>query len=487
MSAGFPSPSPNRPARIDRLLSLMLLCTVVCVYLPAIGFDFVNWDDPWYITGNELIRSWHPRNLWRISTEVVARNYAPITQFSYLLDHTLWGDWPGGYHLTNFLLHGFNAVLVYALVARLAGSRFVGWGTALLFAVHPVHVESVAWVSSRKGLLSASFLLASLWYWLRPDRTERHEWRGILFFILALLTKAIAVVMPPLVLAYDMLVLRRKFADAFPRQVIPGFLALWLLLVTMSAQSTDIGGVRDHLSLSKPHLLAVDAIIVWRYLGMLVWPGGLAILYDPPTAGIAASAALAITAWMIVAVFIWRIRRNAPRLALAAAAFWLFLLPVLNLFPITTLMNDRYLYLPSIPAFAVAIALIRYPHTAAALLRNGCAAIEYRTAPAPAPGRFHATLGCLIVLLLTGFYANGSRDRLGVWRDGLSLWTETRQQVPQLPVVQIQYANTLQALGQTRLALEVLHDALSQARLDDADRRRIEAKLRDWQSTEAGR
>ena len=98
---------------------LSLAAMVLVLYWPTLGFDFVNWDDPWYVINNPLIRSWHPANLLQLATQVAIKNYAPATMFSYLLDYTFWGLRPCGYHLTNMLLHAVNAVLVYVLIERL--------------------------------------------------------------------------------------------------------------------------------------------------------------------------------------------------------------------------------------------------------------------------------------------------------------------------------------------------------------------------------
>jgi len=315
--ADLPECSLGRRPKLRWMSLLGPVALVVAVYWPSVGFDFVNWDDPWYVINNPLIRSWHPANLFRIVSEVAIKNYAPVTMFSYLVDHTLWGDWPGGYHLTNLLLHALNAVLVYTLILQVTESRLTGVFSAALFAVHPVQIESVAWVSSRKGLLSGAFILASLIFWLKKNRTDRDEGCGLLFFALALLSKAIAVVVPFVVLTYDVVVQRRTFSSALARQAIPGFLAVMLLLITMSAQTTEMGGVRDHMELGKLHILAVDSIILWRYVGMLVWPSNLCVLYNPATSGIALGVVLSLIGWTAVVVALVRCRNRSPMIAFA--------------------------------------------------------------------------------------------------------------------------------------------------------------------------
>ena len=181
------------------------------VYWPVHSFEFVNWDDTWYVLRNEYIQSWHPSNLWDIATQVINRNYSPMIIYTLLVEHTFFGMDPAGYHVFNVLLHTLNAVLVFALVSRLANSQSVGWTTAAFFAIHPVQLESVAWVTSVKGLVCGVFVLAHLICVMRPERTPKQELWGLVFFALAVFSKALTVVVPAIVLLYDMLICRKKF------------------------------------------------------------------------------------------------------------------------------------------------------------------------------------------------------------------------------------------------------------------------------------
>jgi hypothetical protein len=456
---------------MDLWLCLSLVAAIGIVYGRTVQFDFVNWDDPWYVVNNEIIKSWHPSNLYKVATTFVTRNYAPVTITSYLIEHTIWGLWPGGYHLTNIVIHAINAVLVYVLIVQLTGNRYVGWVTAALFALHPIQIETAAWISSRKGLLSGAFMLAALICWLRPERSAKHELWGLAFLALALMSKALAVVVPPIVLSYDVLICRRQFAESLVRQIVPGIMAFLLLVVTMNAQVSSIGGVRDHLSLTKLQILGVDSVILWRYIGMLIYPGNLCVLYDPPTSGIALEIAFSVAGWILVAALIYRCRYSHPLIAFAAVTAITLMIPILNLFPITTLMNDRYLYLPSIAVFAVAVAGLE---------------TLFRSIIIPATddisGRHslrrmlqNCTAGAGIA-----FYGLLTIQHLPVWQNPRSLWEHTQQHVPQLAVVQIQYANMLHAEGDNKQARSVLETALAQLDPDPADRKRILEKLSAW-------
>lgn len=446
-----------------------LAILTIWLYAPTRHFEFVNWDDPWYILKNPLIQSWSLANLKSIATESVVRNFAPLTIFSFLVEYTIWGDWAGGYHLVNVLLHTMNVLLVFFLLRQVSQRTGLAIATAVLFAVHPMHVESIAWISSRKGLLAGVFMLSSFLCWLRRDRTPKHEVWGIFFLILGLLSKAIAIVVPPIVLCYDVFVRRDRFKDALIRQMIPGFLSVWLLLTTMAAQVTMLGGLRGHFELNRLEILAIDLMILWRYVGMLLCPNNLCVLYNPPTTDIWFPAFIAGLGWLGVSWWFWSKRDREPLVFVGGVSWVVLLIPVLNFFPITTLMNDRYLYLPSIPAFALLVA-------------GGCWLLQQISKRAT-PRMAWAVGGVLMILITSGFIQK-TRNYLPVWRNDLALWSYASQQTPYLPAVQIQRAISLHNAGQTQAAIQALDYALAYCDPDEVDRERIEAKKVAWMNND---
>jgi hypothetical protein len=281
----------------------------------------------------------------------------------------------------------------------------------------------------------------------------------------ALFCKAIALVVPAIVLTYDVFVRRQEFKYALVRQLIPGMISLWFLLTTMSAQVMLLGGVRGHYELSRLEILAADFLILWRYVGMLLCPQDLCVLYDPATSGIWALAILAGCGWGIFYTWVWAKREQQPLVLLAAVSWIMLLIPVLNLFPITTLMNDRYLYLPSIPALALLVA--------------GVGMVIQRIGETISRPLSWAIASAMMLLVTAGFVQR-TRNYLPVWRSDLALWEHAVEQVPQLPVVQIQRAMSLQHAGQTEAALKALDYALAHCNPDDLDRERIKAKQIEW-------
>ncbi len=465
------------------IMPCLIMLIALGLYLPTLGYEFVNWDDPWYVIHNPIIKSWNAENLHGVATQSVARNYAPITQLSLLIDHTFWGLNATGYHLTNIIFHALNVGLVFVLMRRLSRSYFVAWTTALLFATHPVQIETVAWVSSRKSVLSATFMLASLIYWLNPERTKRDERIATAWLFVALLTKAIAVVVPAIVLAYDIIVRKRSFVDSLLKQFVPGLAAVWLLLMTMSAQTTIVGGTREHFHLHKLEILALDALIMWKYVGMLFIPKDLNVMYHVPTSGLAIPITLSIIGWAVAWYFAIHQRNRRPQLLFAMSVFFLLFIPVLNLFPLTTLMNDRYLYLPSIAAFGLfarmLLAVGRWASEVAeswyeARLKSKQAASDrgYWIGRA-LQGAFAGTAVSACVL--------STSAHLPVWQNDYSLWSYASEQTPRLTVVQFQWATCLHNHGQTEEAIQVLNRALNNCTPDDIDRKRIHEAISEWQ------
>ena len=456
---------------LEHLWAVSSLVALICLlYWPTLRYEFLNWDDLSYIVENDLIKSWHPLNLWRVMTEPVTRNFAPLTIATFLIEHTLWGLNSGGYHATNVLLHALNAVLVFAFVKQWTRNSWAAWIGAALFAVHPMQIESVAWVSSRKTLLSSASMLACGMCYLRPQRTVRNEAWGLLWLLLGLLCKASTVVVPPIVVAYDMLVARKKFSEAVPSQVIPCFLCVMLTLITMSAQNTVMGGVRTHMEMNKLEIVAIDATLMVRYLSMLAVPEKLCVLYDPPTRGIAVQIALSLLAWGGLTGFLWVRRDQYPRLAFGLATWYWLLFPVLNFFPITTLMNDRYMYLPCIVVFMAVVETVR-------LLGVWVCA---RWGDRESTRSLFVSLNTVLFVSLIGAYAIASHRYLPVWRNPMTLWGHARQVTPTLAVVHIQWATTLQAHGDIPGALSALQFALDQCHPDPGDVKLIQEMQAEW-------
>jgi protein O-mannosyl-transferase len=409
--AGF---EPAKAVPVGTLLGgLVILCAVFLAYLPALRGGFI-WDDDAYVTENRLLTApdgW--RRIWFSAHS--QSQYFPMTYTTLRLEHTLWGLKAPGYHAVNVLLHSVNALLAWALLRKLAVPG--AWLAAAVFALHPVQVESAAWITELKNTQSTCFGLLTLLVWLRfVEGKSSRPWLlyalALALYTLALLSKTTACTLPAAMLL--MVWLRnntvgwRRVAEVAP------FLALGLGLGFLSVWwEGHLGNyVRDsgvHLSWLERLLIASRA--VWFYLGKLAWPVNLTFSY--PRWAIDARE-LASYGWAIagvgVASLCWWRRRALGRGPIAALAFFVATLsPMLGFFPLYTFVYsfvaDHYQYLACLGPIALAAAVLTR------------LAARWQVRPA---GQYAFALGLLSVLgVLTWRQAGVYRDLETLWRDTL--------------------------------------------------------------------
>lgn len=276
------------------ILPLLLLFAVTAISfheVPSHSF-LINWDDQAYITQNFAIRGFSLENLKTAFSEYYVGNYAPIQMISYMFDYTLWGNNPFGYFLANVLYHAISAVLLYFMLIRLG---FWKWGAflgAAIFLVHPVQVESVAWLSQRKNLLAMLFYLLSFHAYLSYreregdiSRTWYYIW-SLSAFTLALLAKSVAVIFPVMLILYDHLVppVSRKLkghTDKIPYVIA----AVIIAVIAMISQDSNYGGGRIEYPPNALIVLPLSMLpVLLRYLQLLICPlpSTQSIMYFPP-------------------------------------------------------------------------------------------------------------------------------------------------------------------------------------------------------------
>jgi Tfp pilus assembly protein PilF len=419
--------------------ALAVAFLVVLLYLPALGNGFVNWDDDIYVYANPQIRSMAPASLWRAFTHIHAPsgNWHPLTMVSHAVDYAMWGLRPWGHHLTSILLHGCNAALVVLLAVRLLQARgcalskqgmlAAGVVAGLLFGLHPLHVESVAWVSERKDLLAALFYLLGVLSYLRyaghaagavgPWKDRRYL-TTLLCFVLSLLSKPMALSFPFVLLIIDWYPLDRlKDLRRILLEKIPFFVVdLGLATVTVLAQRAS-GAFRPlaEVTLGSRVLVATKAATL--YLTKTLLPTGLLPFYSYPARvslwswefGVPVAVMTAAVLGCLVAV------KKHRAFAAVLAYYGVVLLPVLGIVQIgPQAMADRYTYLPS-------VALV-------ALLGAGCGVLWDRHAIAAA--WWKKACAVTAALLLLGLLSWQSVRQVGVWRNSETLWSRVIQYEP---------------------------------------------------------
>jgi hypothetical protein len=418
---------PPRPkfGRLDLYLCALLAISTAAVYARAAALSFVGYDDPLYVASNPVVL----RGLtldgvgWAFSTYHAA-NWHPLTWLSHMLDVELWGVWAGGHHLTSVALHVTNTLLLFALLRTFTAERWRSAVVAALFALHPLHVESVVWVSERKDVLSSCFALVSLFaygHWAR--RGGAHRYAGALAaFALSLLAKPTWVTLPILLLLFDVWPLARlrlsvatRPTDRLLAEKLP-FAALSLVscVVTLAAQRSG-GALWASAEVALVDRLANALVSLWCYLGKTLWPVDLSVLYShpyiPETGGtpwlvwqlVAAAAAFVV----VSAVIFWL--RSRTHLVFGWLWYLVALVPVIGIVQVGAQgMADRYAYVPLIGIFVAVVWGI---------------GDELRRHAAPGA----AVVLSLCSILLFSFF---SWRQVGVWRDSVSLFEHALARTP---------------------------------------------------------
>jgi len=453
-------------------MAASLALVTIGLYWPATNHDFVNYDDNLYVTENPHVQGGlNPEGVKWAFSNPVAGNWHPLTMLSHMLDCQLYGLKPWGHHLTSVLLHALNTVLVFLLLRNLTGMLWRSMLVAAVFGLHPLHVESVAWVAERKDVLSAFFGLLALIFYAsyaqKRSRVERQESRAntavsaldprpsaldyslaLFFFALGLLSKPMLVTWPFVMLLLDYWPLGRvsnvecrvSRARHLVAEKIPFFaLAIVMSGVTFVAQKqTGTLAVVENLSLGAR---SANALISYcRYLGKLFWPSDLAIFYS--YAGkwpldlviMAGGLILGLTVLFIVQ------RRRHPFLLMGWLWYLGTLVPVIGLVQVgDQAMADRYAYIPSLGVLILTIWGIyeltrRWRYQEQAL----------------------SVAGCAVIVLCCGM----TRQQLGYWKDDETLFRHALEVTEHNYVAHNGLGNALDEKGQSAAAIDQFQEAI---------------------------
>lgn len=411
-------------------------------------------DDLGYVTGNPLIRSIDLRFFGRVFTTVVLNNWHPLTIISYALDYTLWGLNPFGYHLTNIIFHTANTFLAGTLAFRLAslsgqkedagGAIITGMVTALVFGLHPLHVESVAWVAERKDVVSCFFFLLSVLSYIRyAGGRPNFYFISLGFFALSLLSKAMAVTLPVVLIILDYYPLRRlrpgwtgALKSAFEKA--PYFiLSIALSVVTLLAQR---GAYVDLEKYGFPARLASALEAYIFYLYKMLLPFGLAPYYQIQTGAAFFDPALLASVALFLSITAFCLLTDKK----VFKAAWLYYL--ITLFPVIGLIQvggqaaaDRYTYIPGIAP--------------SILLGAGAGVLSKRAGKKPLSAIMAVLALALVVLTIR---------QEAIWKDTLTLWNHEIRLFPgRVKIAYNSRGGAYRELHDYRRALEDFNTAIS--------------------------
>ena len=345
-------------------ICILLVIATFIAYMQVLKYGFItSFDDTEYLTSNWNIKAGLTKEsiVWAFSTSY-ASNWHPVTWLSHMLDYEFYGLEPFGHHLTSLLFHIINTLLLFGVLLKMTGALWRSGLVAVLFALHPLNVESVAWVSERKNVLSTFFLLLTLWAYVRyvDKKNARNYLLVVLFLALGLMSKPMLVTLPFVLLLLDFWPLKR-FGEVRPARLIFEKVPLFILLIgscvaTFIAQKSG-GAIRSSEFSSLYFRIANALVSYFEYLRNMLWPSGLSVFYPHPGNALPIWKPLACTIVLVV-VTIWVVKeiRRAPYLAVGW--FWYLgtLVPVIGIVQVgEQAMADRYTYVPLIGIF-IAIA-----------------------------------------------------------------------------------------------------------------------------------
>jgi tetratricopeptide (TPR) repeat protein len=409
-------------------LCLLLAVVIFAVYFPALRHPFVIYDDVDYVSQNRQVQQGLTLETFRWAlTSMEFSNWHPLTWMSHALDCELFGLDAGGHHFTSLLLHSMDAVILFLLLSRMTGKMGRSLMVALLFGLHPVNVESVAWIAERKTVLSMLFLLLALWAYLwyaRKPGLARHGCVDALF-ALALAAKPMAVTFPFILLLMDYWPLQRIKSWQSPSETLalPQFPPLRLLteklpMFALSAASCTVTVIAQHRVAMKAMEAfplrdrVVNALFSYvMYLWKFVWPVHLSVFYAPQGARLAIWQAASCLAFLAaISILVWRERRTRPYFLFGWLWFLGTMVPMIGIVQVGDQgMADRYAYLPHVGIFVAVVW--------------GLADLAHSKRVEP---RWSAAAACAVLLVLFVL----TRGQLRNWESSYTLFTHSLQVTP---------------------------------------------------------
>jgi hypothetical protein len=423
-------------------LSLALACLVFLVYAGAME-NGVVWDTPHYLSNNDHVHEFNIENIrWALTTQHF-HNWHPVTWFSYMLDYSIYGGLdPWGFHLTNVVLHGVNAVLLFfvsfALLSKHHGNEkkyestdmLAAFFAALLLAVHPQHVESVVWIAERKDVLFLLFTILCVWFYIKFSETEKafNYWLALLCAAMAMASKPMAISIPVILLLLDVYPLRRVAygvagRGAFSRgtygyllvEKTPFILAsLFLAYMTMSAQQ---GPISEAPTLDIFQKVAVILLSYWSYLSKFLFPVSFSPFYPISEELSVVDYLPAVLGLMAITILaIYGMKKGQSWWLVCWLFYLLTLLPVVGVVKVGAQVSaDRYAYMPLIPIYILTGVLF------ARLVSGG--------------KRVGRAISVLVLAGVFFFLSSSTREYIKVWESNYTLWTHAANHSPNSLVV----------------------------------------------------
>jgi tetratricopeptide (TPR) repeat protein len=408
---------------------------VILAYFPAFKAGFTNWDDPAYITSNEVVRNFDADQFSDAFSTFRNGHYHPLTWLSLAADYAIGNGSPAPFHATNILIHLLNSLLLFILFARLTGNRTLSLATALLFGIHPMGVEAVAWISERKTVLYVLFFIISLIYYLKFTNTKKsiHYLLSVLFFVLSCLSKSMALVLPAILVMIDYYQGKSPFSIKTYINKIP-FLAISFITGLLSVWAQQAVMQQGHLK-EFTYSMGWGAWSFLLYLIKMIVPYPLSAFYPyPPDASLDTIRVIAgITVMALFLLLIVYFYRKNNRILVFALLFVLvnifFVLKFFNIPVSAYYMADRYAYLPAAGLW-LAVLSFAFP-----FFRNQLLLVRY------------------IIPAIVIVFVILSHQRSGIWKNSITLWTDVIDKQENATIAYINRGNAYREKKQYSLAI----------------------------------
>ncbi|MDP8298650.1 MAG: glycosyltransferase family 39 protein, partial [Candidatus Tantalella remota] len=392
-------------------------------FLPALSNQFVDWDDPAYVTENESVQVLSADNVKKFFTRSYVASYCPLVMLSYAAEYSIFGPNPFVYHLTNYLLNICITLLVFVFIYMLSRNHKVAFITALIFGVHPVHVESVAWIAERKDLLCALFYMIAVTVYLVYLKDKKVKWYLFCFIaaVLALFSKAMAVTIPLVFLLIDYY-RGRKIDKVLFLEKIP-FFGIALIFGLVNIYFQKLSGATELVASLEVKLYFLSKVILF-YLYKILVPLNLSAIYPyhsvDPTHIVQIKYYLA--AVLVLIALVAASARWSKKTVFGSAFFLITVLPVLKIIPVgDAFAADRYMYLPSIGLFYIFAVFVNW------ILKSEFCQRQVRR------------IGVYVILAVMVVSLTGMTwQRCLIWKDSSTLFSDV---VSKYPTASIAYNN----------------------------------------------
>lgn len=443
----------------NALICLLLIMTTFLVYWQVFAFDFSGYDDVFMVVANPTVCAGLTlHGVWWALTTSFFEYWHPLTWLSHMLDCQLFGLHAGWHHIINLLFHSANAALVFMCFRRMTGALWRSALVAAFFALHPAHVESVAWIAERKDVLSTLFFLLTLWGYLRyVENTRSHSpgsktWycTSLVMFALALMSKPIVVTVPFVLLLIDYWPLRR-FELSLPNLPLGTIASLVREKIPFFGLSS-VGCLITYFGVKAGSNLLTTETISWslrlanvpiayvRYIGKMLWPVNLVVLYPMPSHWSSWQVFTSVVLLLAISAAVIALARSAPYLIVGWFMFLGVLVPTIGLVQVGFhSMADRYAYIPFIGLFAAVIWGVADLWSRVRLTSNALPVISS------------------LLLITCGLL---TWHQTAFWQNGLTLWTHGFAAAPETFISRFNLGVELQRVGKTEEAMEQYRQVL---------------------------